>query len=281
MGFLGFLRWLHDFHVGPQAVIVALTALLALSLDRMRPQAARTGARRPWMLATIALSALLPMIVLYSWTGTSDPRRVMAGVSFAALTFAVIGLSEGALYRLRIAIVSIVLGAQVLAFVASARMDTRMLGHLSPLVRNQLPVPRAADDPHPVLIRNLLNAGIPRGSMVAAYTMGLHQGGARVWEPFAAMVAAGAAGDPLWITYRWEVGDYKSALDLYRRLGVEYVLVEHFRDQDSYNIRQPYVSFTLALLDRIEAGETHPPGLQLFARFEVGGRLNSVFRILP
>jgi hypothetical protein len=37
----------------------------------------------------------------------------------------------------------------------------------------------------------------------------------------------------------------------------------------------------MALLDRIEAGETDPPGLHLLARFELGGRVNSVFRILP
>jgi hypothetical protein len=280
VGYFGVLEQLQALYVGPLGIIAALTALLALAAEGFRRRSAPSSGR-PWLLAAIALGALLPMLALYGWTGTSDPRRVMAGVALAALLIGVLALSDGAGRPLRIAVMSVVVAVQLLAFTASARSDPRTLALLAPLLRHVAPAPRTTPDPHPELVRQLIKAGVPRGGMVAAYTMGLHQGNRRVWEPFAAMVAAGAFGDPLALTYRWEVGDYDTALALYRRLGVGYILVEHFRDSDSRAIRQPYVEFTMALLDRIDAGEIHPPGLQLFARFEVGGRLNSVFRILP
>lgn len=281
LGFTGVLDWLRQLYAGPQTVVIAAVAILAVMTGWWRRRSGGPAASPPWLLLLIGLGAIVPMLALYGWTGTSDPRRLIVGASFAVLVTAIYALADGPLHRLRIATIGAVATAQLLVFLAVARLDNQTVAFFSPGVLNTVLAPRQGIDPHQELVRQLLKAGVPKGSIVAVYTMGLHQGGSRVWEPFAAMVAAGTLGDPLMLTYRWEAGDYDAAIGLYRRLGVGYVLVEHFRDRESRTIRQPYVQFTMALLDRIEAGEVNPRGLELLGRFELGGRLNSVFKIIP
>jgi len=281
LGFSGLLSWFGGRFAGPQTVFIVALAVFALTVALARRRTEGPAARHPWILVLIAFGALAPMLVLYGLTGTSEPRRLIAGASLAVLAVAIFAMADGFLHRLRIAAVGMVAIAQLLTIQAAARADIRMMEFLSPWVWTAVPPPQRGADLNRDFVRQLLNAGVPRRSPVAVHTMAPPNRGLRVWEPETAMLASRTLGNPFHLLYTWEIGDYDKVLTYYRGANIWYLLVEHFRDPENSAAHQPYVRFTTALLDRIEAGEVNPPGLELIARFKLGGRVNSLFKIMP
>src|SRR5262249_2166722 len=78
----------------------------------------------------------------------------------------------------------------------------------------------------------------------------------------------------------WDIADYDSGIVRLRQAGFKYLLLDSHPETGPRS-RIPYFRFTAGLLQRMQAGGTDTPGLRVFARFQIGGRDQALFRILP
>ena len=131
------------------------------------------------------------------------------------------------------------------------------------------------------IILHLLELGVPKNSPVAVYTMALFQARDRIYEPAALSLAALTTGSNLQIIYFWDIGEYSAVINRLKKIGISFLLIDVYEDNENKNNHQPSVWFAKALLATMKGPYINPPGLQRLATFELNGREQVLFKVLP
>jgi hypothetical protein len=118
------------------------------------------------------------------------------------------------------------------------------------------------------------------GSSVAIHTLAPIRFDGTVYEPAGLELACLQGDYGFDVGYLWDINDYDSGIARLRQVGFKYVLLDSFPETGPRS-RIPYFHFTAGLLQRAQAGGSDTPGLRVIARFQIGGRDQTLFRILP
>jgi len=258
-----------------------LIAFLCLPLLWPTPERNSVKTRQLIILALITFGLLLPMCILYGVTGTSDIRRMFVGMTFLLIFISVLSLQDGFLRKVRIGIISLIVIFQIASLFWSSE-DKDFPIEIPLLEQHDMSFrPRTKTDQNEGVIRRLLEAGVPKNSSIAVYTMAIFHFSDRIYEPAALSLAALTTGSNLQIIYFVETGEYFTVIKRLRETGVLFLLVDVYNNKENKSVNSPLVHFTSSLLKHMEKLYVDPPGLQRMAAFKINGRNQVLFRILP
>lgn len=276
-GIFSVLKHIFSTYLIPNGVLVAGICLALLKPDQRRDS---VSIKRLNTLTMITIGLLLPMFLLFIFTGTSDVRRVFIGMGFLLLLLAILSLQNGPLKKAREIAIALMVAMQLAVFFLSSYAD--LLPLKNPALKHtfSLLMPQKSDQNEAVISR-LLDLGVPKNSSVAVYTTALFNAPERIYEQDALNLAALTTGSNLRIIYFWDIGDYDAVINRLREIDVPFLLIDVYKDYENKNSYQPSVQFSTALLDKIKEPYLNPPGLQRVAAFTIKGREQVLFKVLP
>lgn len=276
-GIFSVLKHIFSTYLIPNGVLVAGICLALLKPDQRRDS---VSIKRLNTLTMITIGLLLPMFLLFIFTGTSDVRRVFIGMGFLLLLLAILSLQNGPLKKAREIAIALMVAMQLAVFFLSSYAD--LLPLKNPALKHtfSLLMPQKSDQNEAVISR-LLDLGVPKNSSVAVYTTALFNAPERIYEQDALNLAALTTGSNLRIIYFWDIGDYDAVINRLREIDVPFLLIDVYKDDENKNSYQPSVQFSTALLDKMKEPYLNPPGLQRVAAFTIKGREQVLFKVLP
>lgn len=276
-GIFSVLKHIFSTYLIPNGVLVAGICLALLKPDQRRDS---VSIKRLNTLTMITIGLLLPMFLLFIFTGTSDVRRVFIGMGFLLLLLAILSLQNGPLKKAREIAIALMVAMQLAVFFLSSYAD--LLPLKNPALKHtfSLLMPQKSDQNEAVISR-LLDLGVPKNSSVAVYTTALFNAPERIYEQDALNLAALTTGSNLRIIYFWDIGDYDAVINRLREIDVPFLLIDVYKDYENKNSYQPSVQFSTALLDKMKEPYLNPPGLQRVAAFTIKGREQVLFKVLP
>ncbi|MCE5210359.1 MAG: hypothetical protein LLG40_02260, partial [Deltaproteobacteria bacterium] len=276
-GIFSVLKHIFSTYLIPNGVLVAGICLALLKPDQRRDS---VSIKRLNTLTMITIGLLLPMFLLFIFTGTSDVRRVFIGMGFLLLLLAILSLQNGPLKKAREIAIAFMVAMQLAVFFLSSYAD--LLPLKNPALKHtfSLLMPQKSDQNEAVISR-LLDLGVPKNSSVAVYTTALFNAPERIYEQDALNLAALTTGSNLRIIYFWDIGDYDAVINRLREIDVPFLLIDVYKDYENKNSYQPSVQFSTALLDKMKEPYLNPPGLQRVAAFTIKGREQVLFKVLP
>jgi hypothetical protein len=242
--------------------VVALAAADAPTIFRPARNALHSHA---WPLIGAAVLMIVPMFVLYSWSATSDPRRIMPGMLILYMGVIALALApQGARHYVREASL---LGITVALLIAAAASGLNInssgllkvqstFGYLSP--------PFVGQDPTVPALESLLQMGISSGN-ISAYTHCYHancDADKIPWiEPVALSTLARERHVPLNVHFMIDL-DFSKPETLSKQImarDFQYVLVDMLDSPGPVNHADPYVEHTDQFLSMERSAL--PPGL--------------------
>jgi len=274
-GIFSILRRILTVYLFPYGLLVVLMCLLLVLSKQFRNS---VSDRCLYVLAIITIGLLFPMCILYSVTGTSDPRRVFVGMSFLLILISTTLLQDGPLRKVREIGFIIIVVLQLTTFLWSARGISLPLYDIV-LTKSSIPLAKSEADQNEILISYLREYGVPRYSKIAVYTGALFQARDRIYEPAALDLAAYTTRSRYKIIYYWDIGDYSAVINRFRERGVEFLLIDKYRDPEGQSKHQPSVQFATALLDKLENTNVELEGLREIATFKLGSREQVLFEV--
>jgi FkbM family methyltransferase len=230
-------------------ILAALTAVSLVSLLRCsRSQVvANLGVR----FVAVALLMLIPMLIIYSVSGTSDMRRIMpvmlvlnVGLVFIAL------MPSGPLRRSRVVLLLLLTSFEVLGTGING-MNIQRPWFPARERWTELPAPFTGVDPNPDVLDAILKLGISQGR-IAAFTYcyrdfeNCENQHIRIFEPMALWTVAQARGLSLQIHFMGDL-DFSRPETLAEQIkanGFDYVLIDLFDNPANVNWRDSYVNNT-------------------------------------
>lgn len=277
-GFISIIQEIFSLYLSPDFIAVAALSLFFILSnsgnisDRMR---------RFWPLIMIAFGSLLPIFILYAITTTCEARRIFIGMSFLLMLLTIWSLQDGTWRKIRMGIISIIVALQIAGVFQNTTGES--LPFRIPLLQKNYASlkPGTRPDQNEAVISTLVELGVPKNSAIAVYTAAIYHFSDRIYEPAALSLAALTTGSNLKITYFVETGDYFRVIKRLREIGVPFLLIDVYNDTSNYNSHQPLIHFTSSLLKKMEVSKSDPPGLQRVATFQIGGRDQVLFRVLP
>jgi hypothetical protein len=247
----------------PRLLLIVATLAAAGAPAIFRP-AMRTLHPQAWGLIGAAALMILPMLVLYGLSATSDPRRIMPGLLMLYMGVTAVALAPGAPYdRVRLVGALGIAAALIIATAANGlNISSNALlrvqstfGYLSP--------PFIGRDPTEPVLEGLLQMGISSGN-VSAYTRCYRfdcEGDKIPWaEPVALSTLAMERHVPLNVHFMTDL-DFSKPETLSKQIharGFQYVLVDMI-DVPPTNQADTYASHTEQFM--AIAGSALPPGL--------------------
>lgn len=276
-GIFSVLKHIFSMYLIPNGVLVAGICLALLKPGQRRES---VSIKHLNTLTMITIGLLLPMFLLYIFTGTSDVRRVFIGMGFLLLLLAILSLQNGSMRKARDIAIAFMVAMQLAVFFLSLYADLLPLKNLTMKHTFSLLMPQKSDQNKTVILR-LLDLGVPKNSSVAVYTTALFNAPERIYEPDALNLAALTTGSNLRIIYFWDIGDYDAVINRLREIDVPFLLIDVYKDYENENSYQPSVQFSTALLDKMKEPYLNPPGLQRVAAFTIKGREQVLFKVLP
>jgi 4-amino-4-deoxy-L-arabinose transferase-like glycosyltransferase len=266
-----------------------LLAMAALSFMLLRRRWVHDKANVIAVVVAV-FAGLLPMLVAYKVTGTSDPRRIFLGVFtvFVLLAF-VIGRATALYPRtgliFRAALVGVLI-VQASAILGASLRNPKVI--LYPAVVGGLGMPWPQTSPaHDLdVVQRFLTLGIHRAH-IAVFTLGLFTD--RVTYETESLRYAALLKDPeldfrtCWAYARYE--DYSKVIDRMTRTGFDYILLENvpdpFVDDAVMEHRmQPHTFFVRQVLQKIDrTGPSRLPRLELVDDMHFGDRTSYIFKI--
>lgn len=276
-GFFSFLKRTFYIYLFPQGILVTALCLVSLLPDPKRILAIR----RVGTLAMITLGLLLPIFLLYAFTGTSDPRRIFIGMSFLSLFLAIFSLQDGFARKARDAAIVLIVAMQIAGLLWSVKGEAPASGNSLLAQYHAAFRPQTNADQNEAVVLHLMDLGVPKNSTVAVYTMALFHERDRIYEPNSLDLAALTTGSNLHIIYCWDIGDYFAVIKKLRETGVSFLLIDVYEDIGNKNRYQPYVQFATALLAKMKGPYIDPPELKRVAAFKINGREQVLFEVLP
>jgi hypothetical protein len=273
-----FLNQIRDYGQVQIAVVGCLGILLIVTAvikkkESKEHSTSREGANvSAWPLLLAAATMLIVFMAVYS-SGGNDRRRILV-----ALALTVVSGTAIAAARLRLAVVAVVF----LVVVQFAVIGSALAGHPVWAATNGfgIPSPHRAKDGN-VEAARVLAKYVPHGNNVAVYTLALLSPRDRVYEPNALKLALLQEKSGFDCGYYWDEGSYDKALSRYYRGNFKYLLLDSFSTVGPNASRDPYAQLAVDLLRRARAGETENPRLRMIARFQIGERDQTLFRIVP
>lgn len=277
-GGFSFLHQILFMYLLPQGVLAAV-----LSFTLLLPNSKRNSGdmKRAGRLAMITAGFLLPLIILYGFTGTSDLRRIFAGMCFLLLLLSVLSLQNGAMRKVRDIIVALIVLLQLSGLFCITQGKSPSLGHPLLVKKGAEVMPKTKADQNETVISSLLKLGVPPDSPVAVYTTAMYYTPDRIYGPDSLNLAAVTTGSNLHILCFWDTGDYDMVLERLRDTGIPFLLIDVYNNHDSKDNYRPAVQFASALLTKMKEPYLNPPGLQRIAAFTINGREQILFKVLP
>jgi hypothetical protein len=263
---------------------VQLTALAGLAIYlivsailRARRNKGTTDSRAAittpvWPVLYASSILLVLFAALYS-IGGSDRRRTLVALTLLGASVMAIAGSRS---RVALAAIFCLIGVQIMVFggaIASTPVWAARNGF-------GIPIPHRGPDGNIEMARALARYVSP-GSALTVYTLALFRADARIYEPNALRLACLQLNCGFDIGYFWDAGAYDDVVARLRQANYKYMLLDSFPDFAPSATHEPYVHFAVELLRRMQAGGTDTPGLEVIARFQIGGREQTLFRILP
>ena len=244
--------------------VVVLAAVAVIGIFRPARSATHSGVRA---LIGTAILMIAPMLVLYSWSGTSDPRRIMPGVLLLYMGVIAVALAPGGLIP-RVRLMSL-LGIAVALLAAATATGLDISSNTLTRVKNTFGSLRPVSverDPNEPVLDSLLQLGISSGN-VSAYTRcyrAYDQCERSKLPPFEPSALASLARErhvPLFIHYVLDL-DFSTPESLSKQLimrDFQYLLID-MADVAPFNQADPYAAHTEQFI-AMEGTATFPPGL--------------------
>ena len=253
------------------AIYLIVSAILKVRRNR-GPSDSRAAINTPVWLVLYASSILLVISAALYATGGSDRRRGLVALAlFAASVIAIAGSRT----RLALAAMFCLIGVQLMVF-GNAIAGAPVWGTHNGF---GIPIPHRGPDGNIDIARGL-SRYISPGSAVAVYTLALYRLDARIYEPNALKLACLQMNCGFEVGYFWDAGQYDDVVTRLRQANFKYLLLDSFSEFAPTATHEPYVHFAVEMLRRMRAGGTDTPGLQVIARFQIGGRDQTLFRVL-
>jgi len=271
---------------GVQIIVLVMLGVAVygalIAKDRATPKPTQKKSRFIGSINQLGIASagmLIPILVLYAVSGTTDPRRLIVSLAVVVLFLTIVALLPSRFLHARAAVVWLVACINIVGLVA-AQAHIALPAEFEEIFDLHLPRAHWDKDSDPQVIGQLQSFNISPQRKVAVYTLALFQASARVYEPAALQLAALKAGYPDSVGYLWDEGEYQRVLDRLFAEGYRYVLLDLYDGPGGRAAHNPYVTFTENLLDKVENGMTLLPRLRRVETFKIGGRDQVLFEIL-
>ncbi|HEU4878719.1 MAG TPA: hypothetical protein VFT21_04670, partial [Gemmatimonadaceae bacterium] len=250
------------------ALLLTLVVLSAVTvIGFVRPARTAPHSRALALIGT-AILMIAPMLVLYSWSGTSDPRRIMPGVLVLYMGVVAVALAPGELFpRVRL---TALLGIAAALLAAATATGLHIASSTLLSVENtfgSLRPPSLDKDPNGPVLDGLLQLGISSGN-VSAYTRcyrGYEQCERKKLPPFEPSALAALARErhvPVFVHYVLDL-DFSRPESLSKQLlmnDYRYLLIDMADLPGPFNQADPYAVHTEQFI-AMEGTASFPPGL--------------------
>jgi hypothetical protein len=259
------------------AGLAALVIYLIVSaLLKRTNQATRTAAKPTvtpaWRL--LYASSILVVLSAATYAGAgSDRRRSLVAIALFSVAVTVIAVRRS---KVALTFVLGLIGVQVLV-VGSVIAGTPVWAASNAF---GVPAPHRTPDGNLDAARTLAHY-VSHERSIAVYTLALFQANARIYEPNALKLACLQENCGFDVGYIWDAPGYDEAMARLRQAHFSYLLLDSFPEFAPSASREPYVHFALEMLRRMQAARVDTPGLRVIARFPIGGRDQTLFRLVP
>lgn len=277
---------------GPISIItIAFLACISLLFER-RADSAIKNKYFYYVIAAVVLM-LMPMLVAYSLTGTSDMRRILLGMIFLIVVMCFIGFDNDRLPRylsnvivsitISLCCVQLVLLASVISGNKQLLIVYKRLNTVIGPFNYPTPSPQGSEDVNVIL--EIKSLGISN-TKIAVFSLGMFSD--HVLFQAESLRYVTLAVDPsLQFGTCWAYANYDSYENVIERLqdnDFKYVLLEDLdnpiKDPSLRKRLQSHTFFVHDLLKRIKKnGENHLPNLALIKKFMIEGRTIYLFKI--
>ena len=276
-GVFSFLVLLFSLYLFPHVILMS-GLCLALLLPAGRRDAARLKRLVPLAVMTIGL--LIPILVLYVMTSTSDVRRIFIGMNFLTLLLAILSLQDGFARKIRCLGIVLILTLFILGQGFIIRGALPPIRNLRLNQYYALAMPRTSADQNEVLIPRLMELGVPPDSTVAVYPHALFEPDTLIYESAALKLASLAAGTRLNIFCLFnDINDVPLLTGGLRELGVSFFVVDVYHDPGKKIIDPSAEQFVSASASKNNGQVSY--GLKKIATFSLNGREQALFKVLP